>query len=245
MSQPDKIQHNLPCACGHHCHEEEGFNCVSVVPIFQDLTQEEMDSIHAIATTTEVAKGDYVYQAGDSLSSLYVLYEGSIKLTRITSDGREQVLRVLSQGDFLGELSLFSQRELTDNAIALENSILCTITGDDFRAMMLRYPMISMKVMDVLSRRLDKAEETIEGLSLKNVEERVAFALLELAQGSNVIHLPFSKGDLASQIGTSQETLSRRLSKLEKEGLIRQEGQKTIILLDLAALQQQAGQIKE
>ena len=113
---------------------------------------------------------------------------------------------------------------------------MCVIEGSKLKELMLKNPVISLKVLDELSKRLEKAENQIEAISLSSVEERIAQALLELSEQDNVIILPMTKGDLASQLGMSQETLSRKLTAFQEQGLIKLEGHRKIIILDRAGL---------
>ncbi|MGI6150535.1 MAG: Crp/Fnr family transcriptional regulator [Christensenellales bacterium] len=193
--------------------------------------------IMEIASFRSYKKGEIIYRAGDEGGILYVLHAGRIKLFRLNAGGKEQVLRLVEPGEFMGELSLFSSLPLTDNAQALEATTMCVLQGDRLKALMAKYPSIAFKVMDELSRRLEKAEKRIEDISLRSVTHRVSRALLELANGKKEILLPMTKGDLASQLGMTQETLSRKLAALQEEGLIRLKGHRSIIINDQAALE--------
>jgi len=193
--------------------------------------------IMEIASFRSYKKGEIIYRAGDEGGILYVLHAGRIKLFRLNAGGKEQVLRLVEPGEFMGELSLFSSLPLTDNAQALEATTMCVLQGDRLKALMAKYPSIAFKVMDELSRRLEKAEKRIEDISLRSVTHRVSRALLELANGKKEILLPMTKGDLASQLGMTQETLGRKLAALQEEGLIRLKGHRSIIINDQAALE--------
>ena len=219
------------------------FNCVQTVPIFRHLTQQEMDDIYQIAQTKRVKKGEFVYSQGDLGISLYVIFKGKIKIARLNANGKEQVIRIVEHGDFLGELSLFSLIEMKENAEALEDTTLCIITAPDFQRIINANPSIALKVLDVMSRRLESAEQTIESINLTSVKQRVSSILLELFDKNNIVELPMKKGDLASQIGTSQETLSRTLSMLQDQGIITLKGQKIVILNDREKLIEVASQL--
>ena len=117
---------------------------------------------------------------------------------------------------------------------------MCMLQGQRLKDLMAKYPSIAFKVMDELSRRLEKAENQIEEISLSSVTKRVVKALLELAEDKNEFFLPMTKGDLASQLGMTQETLSRKLAALQEEGLITLKGQRKIIIKDKKNWKQQA-----
>lgn len=214
--------------CCHHCKNHA--NCIEHVPIFADLSREEKMEIIESASSRSFLKGEAIYRAGDEGGTLFVLHTGRAKLYRLNANGREQVLRLVQPGEFIGELSLFSSLPLTDNAEALEPTTMCVLQGQRLKELMVKYPSIAFKVLDALSRRLEKAENRIEDISLSSVTKRVAAALLELSQGKQEFLLPMSKGDLASQLGMTQETLSRKLTELQEDGLIILKGHRKIIV---------------
>lgn len=222
--------------CNHH--DENPSNCIEIVPIFSNLTEEEMLEIANITTEAKFDKGSYVYMANDLGGKLYVLHKGRIKISRININGKEQVLRIVEPGEFMGELTLLSNTPLMDNAEVLEKSVMCLIDGSKLKELMNKYPSIAFKVMEVLSKRLEHAESMIEKINLNTVEQRLALALLGLINTKNEIVLNMTKGDFASSIGMSQETLSRRLTALQEEGIIELVGQRKIIVKNFHQLKQ-------
>ncbi|MDI9513688.1 MAG: Crp/Fnr family transcriptional regulator [Clostridiaceae bacterium] len=215
-----------------NCHHDQHPNCIERVPIFSSLSREEMIEIAHITSAATYKKGEVVYMAGDPGGRLYVLHEGSVKISRISASGKEQVIRVVGPGEFIGELSLFSPIPLTDNAETLEHTTMCIIDGARLKELMAKYTSIVFKVLEELSKRLEKAENLIESISLGTVEQRLAQALLSLSEGGNEVVLNMKKGDFASQLGMSQETLSRKLSAFQEQGLIELKGHKRIMLLN-------------
>lgn len=175
--------------------------------------------------------------SGDKGEKLYVIHTGRVKITRITSSGKEQVIRVLGPGEFMGELSLFSPIPLTDNSEALSKTIVCMIDGEKLKKLMIKHPGIAFKVIEELSKRLEKAEDLIENISLQGVEKRLADSLTQMADEKGEIILDMSKRDFASHLGMSQETLSRRLTIFQDEGVIELIGHRKINILDIKALE--------
>jgi len=220
----------------HHCEEQA--SCIQHVPIFASLNGEERLEIAQIASSRHYRKGEMVYRAGDASGTLFVLYTGKVKLFRINASGKEQVLRVVQPGKFIGELSLFSSLPLTDNAQALEDCIMCVVEGSKLKELMVKYPSIAFKVMDELARRLAEAENRIEIISLSSTTQRLAQALLALSGEGEEIILPMTKGDFASQLGMTQETLSRKLAALQEEGLLEQEGHRKIVIKNKSRLEE-------
>lgn len=221
--------------CNHH-QDENPSNCIEIVPIFSNLTEEEMLEIANITTEAKFDKGSYVYMANDLGGKLYVLHSGRVKISRLNINGKEQVLRIVEPGEFMGELTLLSNTPLTDNAEVLEKTLMCMIDGNKLKELMNKYPSIAFKVMEVLSKRLEQAESLIEKINLNTVEQRLALALIDLVNSKNEIILNMTKGDFASSIGMSQETLSRKLTSFQDEGIIELIGQRKIIVKNINAL---------
>ena len=215
------------------CHRsKDNRNCIELVPIFNTLNYDEMVEIAMITNSREYERGEMIYTSGDKGEKLFVVHKGKIKITRFSSSGREQIIRILGPGDFMGELSLFAPTPLTDNAQALSKCNVCIIDGEKLKGLMIKYPTIALKILEELSARLGKAENLIESLGLHDVETRIIRILLEMSDDKGEIALKMSKGNLASHIGMSQETLSRKLSYFQERGWIRLEGHRRIIVLD-------------
>lgn len=219
-----------------NCFKKEGKNCIEIVPIFSNLNYEEMMEVARITKEEIFEKGEMIYMAGDKGEKLYVIHSGKVKITRFTSSGKEQVIRVLGPGEFMGELSLFSSLPLTDNGEALSKTTVCMIDGEKLKELMKKYPTIALKAMEELSRRLENVENLIENISLQGVEKRLATSLMAMANDKGEISLKMSKRDLASHLGMSQETLSRKLTAFQDMGIIKLIGHRRILLLDIEAL---------
>ncbi|WMM25090.1 Crp/Fnr family transcriptional regulator [Tissierella sp. MB52-C2] len=220
-----------------NCFKKEGKNCIEIVPIFSNLNYEEMMEVARITREEIFEKGEMIYMAGDKGEKLYVIHSGKVKITRLTSSGKEQVIRVLGPGEFMGELSLFSSLPLTDNGEALSKTTVCMIDGEKLKELMKKYPTIALKAMEELSRRLENVENLIENISLQGVEKRLATSLMTMANDKGEISLKMSKRDLASHLGMSQETLSRKLTAFQDMGIIKLIGHRRILLLDIEALE--------
>ncbi len=217
--------------------EETHESCLDRVPIFSSLSAAEKSEIMMITHERKYARGEMIYSAGDVSKSLYVIHQGSVRVYRLSPTGKEQVIRICGPGDFLGELTLFSDQALTEYAVGASGLAMCVINGQDLKLLMAKYPTIAMKILDVISRRLDRAESLIEDINLHSVDYRIANALLDLAQDGAVINLPSTKADLASSLGMTGETLSRKLSNLQEAEIIDMRGQRRIYILKREALE--------
>jgi len=210
--------------------------CIDRVPIFSNLTPEEKNEIALITIDREFKKGETIYLAGEKGERLYVIHRGKVKITRISEAGKEQIIRILDPGDFMGELSLFIHSPLNSNAEALESTTVCIIDGNRLNHIINKSPSIAVKIIEELSNRLQNAENLIESLGLHDVEHRVADTLLRISEGNDEINLSITKKDLASHMAISQETLSRKLSLFQDIGLIKQIGHRKIVILDRESL---------
>lgn len=211
--------------------------CIHQVPIFNHLSEEEMMKISKVVGHKKYQKGELVFLSGDPSENLFIIQKGKIKISRISETGREQILRILQPGEFLGELSLFGSALLYHNAETLEKTEVCFIHRQDLNHLVQQFPNIAVKILEACTKRLESAESLIEQLGLQGVEQRVAGILLQLAVSEDLL-LAMSKRDLASLIGTTSETLSRKLSHFQDQGWIKLIGHRRIRILDRKRLLQ-------
>lgn len=221
----------------HHCTDHDDY-CISLVPIFNHLEEEQMDEVMALIHSRSYKKGEDIYQTGNASDALYIVRRGRVKIYRISESGKEQILRILNPGDFTGELALFNESVHDAFASALVDTDICMIKRNDLQNLLLKYPNISLKILSELSHRLAQSE-TQTTRATERVELRIALFLVESIDHnskSDVITLPMSKKDLASYLGTTPETISRKLLEFEDAGLIKQLSNKSIKIIDVVGL---------
>lgn len=222
----------------HSCGLHQS-SCIFLVPIFNHLQEEQMDEIMGVTKHVSYKKGEIIYRDGDKSDSLYIVRNGRIRIYRLSESGKEQLVRILSPGDFTGELALFRESIHTSYAEAMNNTDVCMITREDLQQLLIRFPSISLKILSEFSNRLDKSETQTARVATESVEARLAYFLAESIDSGNKsmeIELPMTKKDLASYLGTTPETLSRKLAEFEQEGYIKQKAGKKIVILDLDGL---------
>ncbi|MDQ0427235.1 CRP/FNR family transcriptional regulator [Planomicrobium stackebrandtii] len=232
MDHEGEIRHDDPKTSKKH------ELCVSIVPIFNHLPPEEMEMIAKATRPVSLKKGETLYRAGDTSNSLYIVHEGKIKVYRLSENGKEQLIRILAPGEFTGELAVFTESIHEVYGEAMEKTEICSIKNSDLQELLQKHPNISLKILAEFSKRLDSAEHQLTSFATEDVDKRIALYLVELAEESEtaVIRLPMSRKDLASFLGTAPETISRKLTKFEEQGWIKQENRRTILILDLDAL---------
>lgn len=238
-------------ACHHHpankgnAADPSPALCINNVPILDILSAEEKREVMDASIGKQYAKGEVLFSPGHPSANLWIVHRGSVKISRFSPSGKEQIVRILTPGDFTGELSLFSHTVLTDTAEALEATEICLIQGKVINDLMLRTPQIAIKFLEKYTERIETAEAKLEQLTLYDVEQRLARMLLDMLHHQqkgqtkdNAILLPVSKKDLAVMIGTTQESLSRKLALFQEQGWIKLVGQRQIIIVDETALAQ-------
>lgn len=214
----------------------EPSNCIKAVPIFKNLNEKELNEIILISSHQKLVKGQFIYTAGDYIQSLYVVHSGKIKITRYAEDGKEQVIRILSHGEFLGELALFSDSKVNTYAEVLEPTVICLVEHKSLKKLMAESPTLSFKMLNELSNRLEKAEALIEHNNLYSAVAKVTRLLLDI-QKDNIVKFPTTKVNLASQLGITPETFSRKLKELEELELIEVINHRLIKINDLYSLE--------
>lgn len=213
--------------------------CITRVPIFNHLENEQMAEIMQVTKSFSYKKGEFIYGAGDLANALYIVARGKIKIYRLSATGKEQLVRILNPGDFTGELALFKESTHQSYAQALEDSQVCVITRVDLQQFLMKYPSISLRILSEFAQRLEVAEKRTTRFATEKVETRIAHFLAECVdreEPSPEFVLPLTKKDLASYLGTTPETLSRKLKNLEEAGYIKQTGRRKIKILDLNGL---------
>lgn len=231
----------MSCSCCNHEKDNYQKTCVEMVPIFSNLNHEEIMEIAKVTSQREFKKGEIIFLSGEMWEKLYVIHRGKVKISRISDSGKEQIIRILGPGDFMGELSLFARTPSNNNAEALENTTVCEIEGKKIKDLMIKSPTIAVKILEELSQRLEQAENLVESIGLYDVERRIAAGLLNMASEGDVIMLSMSKKDFAAHMGMSQETLSRKLSAFQDMGWIKLQGQRKIVILDRESLVEATG----
>jgi len=212
------------------------------VPIFSDLSESELKFLSERSVSKRYALGDLIFSEGDPCAGLYVVESGEVRIFKTSAGGREQVLTIEHAGSSVAELPVFDGGNYPASASAASECQLLFISRNDFRALCLEHPEVALKVLRMVGLRLRRLVGIIEELSFTTVRHRLAALLLRLARqagrrsGRAEFKIEASNQELASQIGTVRELVSRNLSRFQAEGLISRDG-KNITVPDLARLE--------
>lgn len=212
--------------------------CVARVPIFNHLPVDELANIGQKATMQDYPRGAFIHRPGDASDRLFIVHRGKVKVYRLADTGKEQLVRILRAGDFAGEMALFSSTEHDSYAEVMQAAEICSIYRTDVQALLRQYPDISLHMLAELATRLGSSEKQTAAIAITSINARLGQYLTDLMEKENsaTITLPMSRRLLASYLGTTPETVSRRLGEFEDKGWIKQSGQRAITILDVDAL---------
>lgn len=221
-------------------HRESGDLCVARVPLFQGLTYDEQLDVASVARPTQVDKDEQIYAAGSTKAQLMVVHTGRVKISRLSADGHEQIVRVLGPGDFVGESAFITGARPDHFAVALEPGSMCVFQHADLGRLIQQHPSVGLRMLQAVSKRLDQTEQRLSAAVSVDVSARLADYLLGLparhTDGAVEVTLPLAKKDVASLLDTTPESLSRHLRRLSDSGLIEQGRDRRIVLTDVDAL---------
>jgi len=228
------------CSCGNCGHDL----CAKKVPIFSFLSEDELIKIVDMTRHKLYKKGDLLCSQGEKSDTLFIINEGKVKISKLTKEGKEQIIHIFTSGDFFGELSLFSSDETYSfDAFAISDVKICTLTKQDMNKIIINNPEISLKLLQVITRRLAQTENLAQNLATNDAEIRIASMLLEFCEKYGVavdqglqINLPINREEMASYVGVTRETISRKLSIFEELGIISLKGNKVLIIKQLDML---------
>jgi CRP-like cAMP-binding protein len=217
------------------------------VPFFKGISPEALERINRLFYEKGYTADETICGAGDPAERLFVIADGRVRLVRHSLSGKEIVLDILASGEFFGSLSTASEDVYLETAQAQTPACVLTIGREVFRQILDQHPSVALKVLDIMSVRLQASNERVHQLSVLPVEGRIASLLLRLSdkfgerRGEGMlIQVPLSRNDLAAMTGTTPETASRVMSSFQKAGWI-QTGREWVSVMDRASLEAMTG----
>lgn len=210
--------------------------------IFCHMHMSELEEINQHKITNTYKKGQTLFVQGTHPYGIYCIASGNIKLTKTGPDGKETIVRIVHAGDILGHRSLFTDEDFSKTATAMEDTEVCFVDKKSILSVIEKHPTVALNIINKLSRDMGVAENKLSSLHQKNVRERLAELLLSLkaSHGKKVgnrwmIELKVTREEMATMIGTANETLIRFMTEFKEAGIIEQEG-KIIYIKDLEEL---------
>ena len=214
-------------------------------PLFAGLTETELRALAARVTRRRFQRGELLFGEGDPCTGLFLVASGRIRIFKLSPAGREHVLAIEGPGGSFAELPVFDGGDYPASASAMEDAEVLFVSRRDFQNFCREHPDVALKVIAVVGSRLRRLVGIIEELSFTTVRQRLIAALVRLAESTGTaskegvrIELAKSHQDLAAELGTVRELVSRNLSRLSAEGLLEVDGRR-IIVKDLAGLKRE------
>jgi CRP/FNR family transcriptional regulator len=198
--------------------------------LFKDLEPQDYENLSQIAVFKRYQHLQIIFNRGEAGGGLYILVEGKVRIFVSGNGSKEQLLRVLLPGDTFGEAGIFLEHGYPSTSQSLDKSAVYYFPGDRLRRLVLDSPKLSANFLKILALKLADFAHLFESRTIKEAPARLASFILNHAEVSGRMKLNFSKGQLASFIGTSPETVSRALTFLKGQNAIKEEKPYIVIL---------------
>lgn len=201
---------------------------LSEVALFAGLSEDDMQAIGHATTMTRCIRGQQILSPDDPPDRIHIIKKGRVRAYRVTPDGKQLTLDIFEKGTILGDMSLLGQSPIPEAyAEAIDDGIICTISPDELRGVIERYPTVGVNIIRHLSSRLEGAERELEAMAYQRVDQRLAHRLIDLAERFGVstargtlIQARLTQQELAEMIGTTRETLAHTLSDFRRRELL-------------------------
>lgn len=208
--------------------------------LLRHLSAEQIGFLAARCTTRRCRAGETVFERGAPGSSLLAVISGRVKVSVVSTDGRELVLNIIKPGEVFGEIALLDGGERTATAAALIECELLVLSRRDFLPLVERHGEIGLRLIELLCRRLRATSQQVEEMQFLDLPVRLARMLLHLAEtdampvpGGRRLNLRLSQAEIGTLIGASRERISRQLAAWQRDGVLSHEaGHVTIHRLD-------------
>jgi CRP/FNR family transcriptional regulator len=206
------------------------------VSLFKDLSDAEYKELEPYLATVTFKKRETIFSEGESPEWFYLVLEGKVKITKLSQEGKEIILEVISPTDIFGGVAVIRGFPYPANAVAMEDTAVLRISRKNLMRVVDRFPNVMYLMALQLGDRMKSSYESLKNIALERVEARIAALLLKLAgkvgnkrKDGILIDMRLTKQDVADMVGTTVETSIRTFSKFKKQGLISESAGKFII----------------
>jgi len=221
------------------------------LPPFASLTRSELDALVSTSYEKKYHKDQFLFQEGDDPVGLFFVKKGHIALLKQGLNGKNLIIKLVTPGEFCGEAGIFNNIPYIATAQALVDTIVYLIYKENLLSFIQNHPDVIPKFIGMSVKKTIEAFAMIDGLGNKDLKQRISFTLLKLAEkagekeaGYVKLSLPISRQHLAEMVGSTQESVSRIMAKLKREGVVKSVKRRLVILND-ERLRQFAGEIQE
>lgn len=210
--------------------------------LLKNLSQPELQTLAGRTVRKLFTAGELLFSEGEPCNGLHIIASGKVRIFKTSMSGREQVLAVNGPGETVAELPVFDGGPYPASAVAIDNTEIAFISRRDFQAYCLEHPEVALKVLSVVGARLRRLVGLIEELSFTTIRQRLISVLVKLAQSDGKataqgieFQMPATHQELANQLGTVRELISRNLMRLQAEGFLEVDARQ-IVVKDLKGL---------
>ncbi len=215
---------------------------VRSLSLFERMSDVDLDSFLDLASACRVRQGDTVFKQGEPATSFYLLYSGRLKVTQVTGDGQQFIVRVVHPGELFGFAKALQRTDYPGTATAAMESIVLSWSNSFWSQFVEQNGRLAVSAIETIGKQLEEAHARIREMSTQEVERRIAHAILRLSRQAGRkeesgirINFPISRQDIAEMTGTTLYTVSRVLSAWEARGLVKG-GRQKIVICDLPGL---------
>ncbi|MBP0903345.1 Crp/Fnr family transcriptional regulator [Mariniflexile gromovii] len=197
----------------------------------KSLTKDELMRISSCKTSMNIKKGDVIFDEGETINGVYCIKEGICKLSKLSANGKDQIVKIVVKGDLLGYRSMVSDEVSNLQAVALIDMKVCFIPKNEIINDLQTNPKFSFDVLKEMAHNLREADDIIVNMAQKSVRQRLAETLIYIHDSFGVnpdktLSILLSREDFANIVGTATESAIRVLSQFKKDGLISMVGKK-------------------
>lgn len=225
--------------------QEDIFRRLSEVPIFQELSREELLQIVKIAQTRFYKHKMYVFMQDDPLDRVFFIHSGKVKIYKTDFSGKEQIISIFEPGAMFPHAGFFRKGKYPAHAEVIEDATLIVVPIDQFEEILISHPELCVKLFKVLGETIVDLQKRLEAQILHNTYEQIILLLIRLCKSNGEkigdkyrLTTQFTNRELANMIGTSRETVSRTINQLKKKEIILQDDE-GYYLLERELLQQE------
>ena len=195
------------------------------------MNKEELKKVSDSKVTRTIKKGEPLFDEGDKLNGVYCVRNGVSKLSKLSPNGKDQIVKLASKGQVIGQRSVIAEESANLSAVAVSDMELCFIPKESITSTLSNNPNFTLEVLRHMAHDLKEADDVIVNMSQKTVKQRIAEAFLYLKNNfgedeEGYFALTLSREDIANVVGTATESAIRIISEFKKDGLIKASGKK-------------------
>lgn len=198
------------------------------------MTKEELKVVSDSKITRKVKKGEQIFEEGEKLNGVYCVRNGVSKLSKLSANGKDQIVKLATKGEVIGQRSVVAEESSNLSATAVSDMEVCFVPGEVIVNALHKNPEFTYEVLRHMAHDLKEADDVIVNMSQKTVKQRIAEALLYMKanfglDAEGYLALVLSREDIANVVGTATESCIRILSEFRKKGYIKTSGKRMAI----------------